>query len=65
MHDCPKGPARIWVVTLMDTSLPHPRVHQIEVHSPCSCDMADFVSTLDLPLVPAFMSVSERETIIT
>jgi hypothetical protein len=56
MHD--DLPVRTYRVTLMDAA---GSVHQIEVNTPCTCDMFDFVSGLDLPIVPMFMDIHEKK----
>lgn len=61
MHAHNDMPVRTFLVTLMSDDLPEPRVHLIQVNSPCACDMWDFVASIpDLPFTPAFMVVQEN-----
>lgn len=60
MHAHTDLPVRVFLVSLMDDTLPDPRVHMIKVESGCVCDMWDFVVSIpDLPFAPAFMVVRE------
>lgn len=56
MHDHTELTEHSYLVTLMSTEL---EVHQIQVNSPCTCDMWSWVNELDLPIVPAFMSIED------
>jgi hypothetical protein len=49
-------PKKLYVVTLMDIDQV---VYKIKVKSPCCCDMWDYIMDLDLPIIPAFMSILE------
>lgn len=57
MHAHAGLPLRTFSVVLMDIDQV---VLRIEVESPCDCDMWDFVMTLDLPIIPAFMDIKEK-----
>lgn len=61
MHNCTEMPERNYLVMLTDVER---RTHVVQVDSPCSCDMWDFVSTLDLPIEPAFMSVLDMADMV-
>jgi hypothetical protein len=65
MHYCNESmPERNFLVTLMDVER---NTHVIQVASPCSCDMWDFVSKLsrqELPIEPAFMSVLDMADMV-
>ena len=64
MHVHDGMPVRRFRVALMDDSLPDPRVHLIDVDSPCNCDLERFVCSIpDLPFVPAFVVVQESTKI--
>jgi len=52
---------RTYRVTLMSDDLPDPQVHQIDVSTSCTCDLWEWIMTLCLPFVPAFMIVQRRE----
>jgi hypothetical protein len=58
MHDCTEMPVRSYLVTLMDAER---TPHLIQVDTPCTCDMWDFVRKLDLPITPAYMSILDME----
>lgn len=61
MNDCTEMPIKNFLVTLMDTE--H-RTHQVQVDSPCACDMWNYVSKLPLPITPAFMSVLDMADMV-
>lgn len=51
---------RTFVVTMIDDTLPNPRVHQVQVNSPCGCDLEEFVRAQpDLPFEPYLVLVDE------
>ena len=65
MHSHKGLQVRSYLVTLMSANLPVPRVHQLWVDTPCTCDLREYVEGLkDLPFPPAFMVVQRRERVI-
>jgi hypothetical protein len=66
MHTHEGMPDRRYLVTLMSDELPDPRIHQIWVDTPCTCDMWQWLTTdpevlKGLLFTPAFMIVQRRE----
>lgn len=54
-------PERMILATLMDDSLPHPRVHQIRVRVGCDCGLEDWILALpDLPFLPMLIAVENE-----
>jgi hypothetical protein len=56
MHSHDGLTIRSYLVTLRDV---HHQTHQIQVDTPCTCDMWPWVNALDLPFRPDFMDVEE------
>lgn len=51
---------RTFVVTMVDDTLPTPRIHQVHVNSPCACDLEEWVlARPDLPFTPLLVHVDE------
>lgn len=56
MHNHMDLSVRCYLVTLRDV---HHNTHQIQVDTPCTCDLWQFVNGLPLPFSPDFMDVEE------
>ena len=57
---CGMAVERTFVVTMIDDTLPTPRTHQVQVDSPCACDLEEWVlARPDLPFTPLLVLVEE------